>query len=110
MLGYTNARKALGDHVDSDDKRIIQRSEITTIENHIPKSAFPVNFVPADIPNRGLTIINESGLYSLILSSKRPGSNPGPFLYSSIMISIPWKWATFKSFWKFAELARFIRV
>ena len=32
----------------------------------------PVEFVSADIPNRGLTAINESGLYALILSSKLP--------------------------------------
>lgn len=31
-----------------------------------------MNFVSADVPNRGLTIINESGLYSLVLSSKLP--------------------------------------
>lgn len=74
ILGYSNTKDAINNHVDSDDKRIIQRSEIATIENHIPKSALPVNFAPADIPNRGLTIINESGLYSLILSSKLPGA------------------------------------
>ena len=42
----------------SEDKKLIQRSEITTLE----------------IPNRGMTIINESGLYSLILSSKLPSA------------------------------------
>lgn len=73
-LGYSNTKDAVNTHVDTDDKRIIQRSEITTIENHLPESVFPVNFVPADIPNRGLTIINESGLYSLVLSSKLPGA------------------------------------
>lgn len=73
-LGYSNTKDALSTHVDCEDKRILQRSEITTIENHIPKSALPVNFVHADIPNRGLTIINESGLYSLVLSSKLPGA------------------------------------
>lgn len=53
-LGYSNLSDALRTHVDNDDKTIIQKSENTTL----------------DIPNRGLTIINESGLYSLILSSK----------------------------------------
>lgn len=53
-LGYANTKDAIYAHVDSEDKRIIQRSENTTLE----------------IPNRGMTIINESGLYSLILSSK----------------------------------------
>ena len=56
ILGYSNSKDALKKHVDDDDKQIIQRSQNATL----------------DIPNRGLTIINESGLYSLILSSKLP--------------------------------------
>ena len=56
ILGYSNPREALATHVDLEDKKVIQRSENATLE----------------IPNRGLTIINESGLYSLILSSKLP--------------------------------------
>lgn len=55
-LGYSDTKSALTDHVDSEDKQIIQRGQIATL----------------DIPNRGLTIINESGLYSLVLSSKLP--------------------------------------
>lgn len=73
-LGYSNTKDAILAHVDEEDRRILQRSEIATIENHIPKSALPMNFVRADVPNRGLTIINESGLYSLVLSSKLPGA------------------------------------
>lgn len=72
ILGYRNTKDALITHIDNEDRQIIKRSENTTIDNHIPKSALPVNFVNADIPNRGLTVINESGLYSLILSSKLP--------------------------------------
>lgn len=53
-LGYSDAKAAVRDHVDSEDKRVIQKGQIT----------------PLDIPNRGLTIVNESGLYSLIISSK----------------------------------------
>lgn len=71
-LGYSNTKDAILTHVDEEDKRIIQRSDFTTIENHIPKTVSPVNFVPADIPNRGLTIINESGVYALIFGSKLP--------------------------------------
>ena len=56
ILGYSDTKSAIADHVDNDDKKIIQRGQIATLE----------------IPNRGLTIINESGLYSLILSSKLP--------------------------------------
>lgn len=69
-LGYKNTKDALISHVTEEDKRILQRSEIATIENHLPKEVFPVNFVSGDIPNRGLTIINESGLYALIFGSK----------------------------------------
>lgn len=56
VLGYNNTKDTLSRHVDSEDKTVIQRSENPTLE----------------IPNRGLTVINESGLYSLILSSKLP--------------------------------------
>lgn len=73
-LGYRNTKDALISHVDDGDKRILQRSETVTLENHVPKEALPFNFVSADVPNRGLTIINESGLYSLILSSKLPSA------------------------------------
>lgn len=52
MLGYRNTRDALNRHVDSDDKGV---------------SRFPT---PSGVQE--LTIINESGLYSLILSSKLP--------------------------------------
>lgn len=69
-LGYRNTKDAIINHVSEDDKRIIQRSEIATIENNIPQTALPVNFVSADIPNRGMTVINESGLYALIFGSK----------------------------------------
>lgn len=55
-LGYSNTRKAILEHVDEDDRKIL-KSQNGTFEN---------------IPNRGLQIINESGLYSLILSSKLP--------------------------------------
>lgn len=56
VLGYSNTKDAISSHVDDEDKQIFQKSENTTFE----------------IPNRGMTIINESGLYSLILSSKLP--------------------------------------
>ena len=54
-LGYSNTRKALSRHVDVEDKQIIKVDEMATLD---VKSNF------------GMTIINESGLYSLILSSK----------------------------------------
>lgn len=51
ILGYSNPRKAIIDHVDEDDKNSV------TIRDGIKGN-----------PNK--VIINESGLYSLILSSK----------------------------------------
>lgn len=69
-LGFKNSRDAILTHVDKEDRRVVQKSEITTLENYIPKDVFPVNFVNIDIPNRGLAVINESGLYALIFGSK----------------------------------------
>ena len=58
VLGYANTRDALSNHVDEEDKQVLT-SGTTTLAN---------------IPNRGLTVINESGLYSLVLSSKLPSA------------------------------------
>ena len=54
ILGYTNPRKAIIDHIDEDDK-----TDGVTIRDSIGRDQKPV-------------LINESGLYSLILSSKLP--------------------------------------
>ena len=51
-LGYSNPRKALADHVDGDDKGVTKCDTLGGAQE--------------------LTIINESGLYSLVLSSKLP--------------------------------------
>lgn len=53
-LGYSNTKDALARHVDPEDKR---GSRFTTPSGE-----------------QELTIINESGLYSLVLSSKLPGA------------------------------------
>jgi prophage antirepressor-like protein len=57
-LGYENTRDAICRHVDTEDKAIIQKSVCPTL----------------DIPNRGMSIISESGLYSLVFSSKLPAA------------------------------------
>ncbi|MEA5057267.1 MAG: BRO family protein, partial [Anaerotignum propionicum] len=54
ILKYSNTRKAIADHVDDDDK-----TDGVTIRDSIGRSQKPI-------------IINESGLYSLIMSSKLP--------------------------------------
>lgn len=55
VLGYTNTRKALLDHVDNEDKNTV------TIRD-------------GNKGNPNQVIINESGLYSLIMSSKLPSA------------------------------------
>lgn len=50
-LGYSNPQKAIRDHVDNEDKTV--------------NESFSVNGTP-------VILINESGLYSLVLSSKLP--------------------------------------
>ena len=69
-LGYKNTKDAIITHVGKEDRRVFSRSENATIENHLPKEVFPIEFVRIDVPNRGLTIINESGVYSLIFGYK----------------------------------------
>ena len=54
ILGYSNYRNAVVDHVDDEDKL---RTQIKYAGQ-----------------NREVTVINESGLYSLILSSKMPNA------------------------------------
>lgn len=58
ILGYSNSRKALKDHVDKEDQQILTSRNVT-LEN---------------IPNRGLTAVNESGMFSLVLSSQLPNA------------------------------------
>lgn len=53
-LGYSNSRKALGDHVDTEDKGVTKCDTLGGAQK--------------------LSIINESGLYSLIMSSKLPSA------------------------------------
>ena len=54
VLGYSNSRDALSNHVDDEDK-----ASVAIYDGR---------------QNRNMTIINESGLYSLVLSSKLPGA------------------------------------
>lgn len=57
-LGYVNTKKAIADHVDEEDKL---KSDGVPIRDPMGRNQHPI-------------IINESGLYSLILSSKLPGA------------------------------------
>lgn len=54
VLGYSDTDKAVRNHVDEEDKLTRQFG--------------------GSGQNRNMTVINESGLYSLVLSSKLPGA------------------------------------
>lgn len=54
ILGYKNSRKALADHVDDEDKGVTKCDTLGGTQE--------------------MTVINESGLYSLVLRSKMPGA------------------------------------
>ena len=54
ILGYSNPRKAMADHVDDEDKGVTKCDTLGGTQE--------------------MTVINESGLYSLILSSKLPNA------------------------------------
>lgn len=55
ILGYQNSSRDINRHVDEEDRQNYQNGT-------------------SEINNRGMTIINESGLYSLVLSSKLPNA------------------------------------
>ena len=52
ILGYTNSRKAIADHVDDEDKGVTKCDTLGGMQD--------------------LTVINESGFYSLVIGSKLP--------------------------------------
>lgn len=54
ILGYKNSRRAIRDHVDEEDKGVTKWVTKGGVQN--------------------VTVINESGLYSLILGSKLPSA------------------------------------
>lgn len=57
-LGYSNLSRDIQRHVDDEDKWLINNKDTDS--------------VLLKIPSRGLLMINESGLYSLIMKSKLP--------------------------------------
>lgn len=62
ILGYSNASKAVSVHVDEDDKTFVMLDIADAQNGNVP------------IGQSKTALINESGLYSLILSSKLPNA------------------------------------
>lgn len=58
-LGYSNTKDAIAKHVDDDDKKMGSQNATPSIKDSLGRDQYPV-------------FINESGLYSLVLSSKLP--------------------------------------
>lgn len=77
-LGYKNPRKALADHIDPEDKGVTKR----------------------DTPGgeQEILIINESGLYSLILSSKMPKAKAFKHWVTSEVLPTIHKTGAYESF------------
>ena len=61
-LGYKNGARDINRHVDEEDKKILNLNTI------------PFRYGIRKSGNPNVTIINESGLYSLVLASKLPGA------------------------------------
>ena len=55
-LGYKNTKAAIIEHVSEGDRRVVCNSDAPNL----------------NAPNRGLTAVNESGLFSLVLASQLP--------------------------------------
>lgn len=85
LLGYTNVSKAVSDHVDELDQRMLSRGEcevlfgqnitnVETLENidDLKSNESLLLENSTNISNRGMKFINESGLYTLIARSNKP--------------------------------------
>ena len=85
LLGYTNASKAIGDHVDELDQKMLSYDECKelfgqniisdeTIENTDDfRCNDSLSLKNSTYVNpRGMKFINESGLYTLIARSNKP--------------------------------------
>ena len=87
-MGYSNTKSALSDHVNTEEKQnllwLVGKDVAAALGYSNPRDALArhvydedKNTVVNPDGNRGnpnMTIINESGLYSLVLSSKLPGA------------------------------------
>ena len=81
ILEYTNTRKAIRDHVHEDDKKLMDfkmkpksGGNVSFHRDESPETGGNVSFPRDESPEKTFKcfFINESGFYSLILSSKQP--------------------------------------
>ena len=102
LLGYTNASKAIGDHVDELDQKMLSYNECKELfgQNIISDESLenaddfrgPINEPPKNtinINSQGMKFINESGLYTLIArSDKREARKFQRWVTSEVLPSI----------------------
>ena len=78
VLGYSNSRKALADHVDDEDKGVTKCDTLGGAQD--------------------LAVINESGLYSLIFGSKLPKAKEFKhWVTSEVLSSIRKRWRSYST-------------
>ena len=96
ILGYENAPKAITDHIDAQDQRMLSFSECKELfggalaidegdneysETVVREGNLKLNKTfslknPMSISNRGMKLINEAGLYTLTIKSDKPEAKP----------------------------------
>ena len=59
-LGYADPKQAIATHVDPEDRLLYQKGRFGQFD--------------IDVPNRGVIVINEPGVYSLIFGSRLPAA------------------------------------
>lgn len=88
-LGYKDTDQAIREHVEDEDKFVVTQKDL----DEIIANSTPVDFTgvcddaPFKIKNpRGMIFINESGMYSLILSSNLPSARRFKHWVTSVVI------------------------
>lgn len=77
-LGYANSRDAVADHLDNDERMTVATSDGQNFDSNQSLDSFEKGVANADTLRnkrggaRMMTIINESGLYALVLRSRKP--------------------------------------
>ena len=96
-LGYKNPGKAIIAHVDEEDKRLVVLPQRADTQNRdVPQETYSQNGNAS--PASKTALINESGLYSLILSSKMPKAKAFKHWVTSEVLPAIHKTGAYESF------------
>lgn len=73
LLGYVETAKAIRTHVDEEDQKMVSHSECVKLfgDDSFGVPEMDTRDYSSNINSNGMKFINESGLYSLIMSSKK---------------------------------------